>query len=51
MNLSKEAKALVEDLGFSESDGIVMELKSRLYQLAAKSTQTKLPIGQPCDMN
>lgn len=39
MKLSKEAKALAEDLGLSEVDAVVMELKSKLYQQAAKSIQ------------
>jgi len=39
MKLSKEAKALAKDLGLSEVDAVVMELKSKLYQLAAKSIQ------------
>ena len=39
MKLSKQAKALAEDLGLSEIDAAVMELKSKFYQQAAKSIQ------------
>ena len=39
MKLSKQAKVLAEDLGLDEVDAVVMELKSKLYQQAAKSIQ------------
>lgn len=37
MKLSKQAKQLAEDLGLSEAEAVVMELKSRLYTHAAKA--------------
>jgi len=37
MKLSKETKKLVEDLGLSEIDAAVMQIKSQLYIKAAKS--------------
>ncbi len=39
MKLSKQAKALAEDLGLNELDAAVMELKSKLYQQASTSIQ------------
>ena len=39
IKLSKQAKALAEDLGLTEIDAAVMELKSKLYQQAAASIQ------------
>ena len=39
MKLSKQAKALAEDLGLSELDAAVMELKAKLYQQASASIQ------------
>ena len=39
MKLSNSTKQLAEDLGLSEADAVVMELKSKLYSLAAKSIQ------------
>jgi len=39
MRLSKNAKKLAEDLGLSDADAALMELKAKLYTLAAKSIQ------------
>lgn len=39
MKLSKQAKALAEDLGLNELDAAVMELKAKLYQQASTSIQ------------
>lgn len=39
MKLSKQAKALAEDLGLNELDAAVMEIKAKLYQHAANSIQ------------
>ena len=39
MKLSKQAKALAEDLGLNELDAAVMELKAKLYQQASASIQ------------
>lgn len=39
MKLSKQAKALAEDLGLNELDATVMELKAKLYQQASASIQ------------
>lgn len=39
MKLSKQAKALAEDLGLNELDAAVMELKAKLYQQASSSIQ------------
>jgi len=39
MRLSKNAKKLAEDLGLSDADAALMELKAKLYNLAAKSIQ------------
>lgn len=36
MKLSKEAKKLAEDLGLSEVDAYIMELKSKLYLKSAE---------------
>lgn len=37
MKLSKETKKLIEDLGLSEIDAAVMQIKSKLYIKAARS--------------
>lgn len=37
MKLNKQAKILAEDLGLSDADAVVMELKSKLYDRASKS--------------
>ncbi len=37
MRISKQAKQMAEDLGLSEADAVVMELKSRLYSYAAQA--------------
>lgn len=39
LRLTKNAKQLAEDLGLSEADTVVMELKSKLYSLASRSIQ------------
>ncbi len=39
MKLSKQAKALAEDLGLNELDAAVMELKAKLYKQASASIQ------------
>ena len=39
MKISKEAKQLAEDLGLSEVDGFIMELKSKLYSKSAQLIQ------------
>lgn len=43
MKMSKRAKALAADLGLTDAEAAVMELKAQLYQQAAKSiTKSKL---------
>lgn len=37
MKLNKQARALAADLNLNEAEAVVMELKARLYQQAAKS--------------
>jgi len=37
MKMNKHAKALAADLGLNDAEAAVMELKSQLYQHAAKS--------------
>lgn len=37
MRMNKHAKKLAADLGLSEAEAAVMELKAQLYQQAAKS--------------
>lgn len=37
MKISKQAKQMEEDLGLSEADAVVMELKSKLYSHAAQA--------------
>jgi predicted XRE-type DNA-binding protein len=37
MKLNKQARALAADLNLNEAEAVVMELKSQLYQQAAKS--------------
>ena len=37
MQVSKQAKQMAEDLGLSEADAVVMELKSKLYSHAAQA--------------
>ncbi|MNL45666.1 helix-turn-helix protein [compost metagenome] len=37
MKMSKQAKELAADLGLSDAEAVVMELKSQLYQQASKS--------------
>jgi predicted XRE-type DNA-binding protein len=37
MRISKQAKKMAEDLGLSEADAVVMDLKSRLYEHAAQA--------------
>ena len=37
MKISKQAKQMAEDLGLSEADAVVMELKSKLYSHAAQA--------------
>lgn len=37
MKMNKHAKALADDLNLNDAEAAVMELKSKLYQQAAKS--------------
>jgi predicted XRE-type DNA-binding protein len=37
MKMNKHAKALADDLNLNEAEAVVMELKAKLYQQAAKS--------------
>lgn len=37
MRMSKQAKELAADLGLSEAEAVVMELKSQLYKQASES--------------
>ncbi|MGE3608523.1 MAG: XRE family transcriptional regulator [Bacteriovoracaceae bacterium] len=47
MKISKEAKKLAEDLGLSDVDAYIMELKSKLYKRSAELIKTsKLTNGQ-----
>lgn len=39
MRLSKNAKKMAEDLGLSDADAALMELKTKLYAHAANSIQ------------
>jgi len=37
MKISKQAKQLAKDLGLSDADAVIMELKSKLYEQAAQA--------------
>ena len=37
MKISKQAKQMADDLGLTTADAVVMELKSKLYEHAAKA--------------
>ncbi len=37
MKISKEAKKIANDLGLTEADAVIMDLKSKLYTQAAKA--------------
>ncbi len=37
MKISKEAKKMAEDLGLTEADAVIMDLKSKLYSQASKA--------------
>lgn len=37
MKLSKQTKQMAKDLGLSEADAVVMQMKSQLYELASEA--------------
>ena len=40
MKISKQARQIAEDLGLTDADAVVMELKSKLYEHAAKAIKS-----------